>query len=318
MFEKEQYELKGKKFYTDIDLWSSKYHSLMSNVQKGFLMSLIEENKISNVLEIGVFNGVSSLCILKAGLSINANFNLYSIDISNNKDFIGKAVFDFCSNEEQQHYHLNLNTTSSNINNIISNNVKLDLVFIDGGHAHPEPLFDLLYCIPYMHNNTIIILHDIIDYMRPNVWGPSFIFESWTGDKYRLYDYDNNIFSNMGCIKLHSDKESLYKNILEISKTPFRASPRSMLVYNVYDKSIKKTSNNGLSFSIHEIKELSNYINNNYTNELSTKIENILIHNYNTYMNNYLLYMQETRFLNYIFETISYNTNRINKKENNK
>ena len=90
--EKIPYEILGKKFINEINFYNMSYHSLMSNVQKQFLMSFITENKINNALEVGVFNGVSSLCMLKAGLSVNENFNLYAIDYSKNEQFIGQAV----------------------------------------------------------------------------------------------------------------------------------------------------------------------------------------------------------------------------------
>ena len=86
LFFNEKYEIRGKKFDDQINEWSTKYKSLMSIEQKRFLMSIISENKIKNVLEVGIFNGVSSLCILKSGLSANKDFHLYSIDLNNNKD----------------------------------------------------------------------------------------------------------------------------------------------------------------------------------------------------------------------------------------
>ena len=100
LFFNEKYEIRGKKFDDQINEWSTKYKSLMSIEQKRFLMSIISENKIKNVLEVGIFNGVSSLCILKSGLSVNKDFHLYSIDLNNNKDFVGQAVFGFCNEEE--------------------------------------------------------------------------------------------------------------------------------------------------------------------------------------------------------------------------
>ena len=84
LFFNEKYEIRGKKFDDQINEWSTKYKSLMSIEQKRFLMSIISENKIKNVLEVGIFNGVSSLCILKSGLSANKDFHLYSIDLNNN------------------------------------------------------------------------------------------------------------------------------------------------------------------------------------------------------------------------------------------
>ena len=310
--EKIPYEILGKKFINEINFYNMNYHSLMSNVQKQFIMSFITENKINNALEVGVFNGVSSLCMLKAGLSVNENFNLYAIDYSKNEQFIGQAVRELCDDEEKKHYHLNIGKTTADINNIIDTNIKFDFVFIDGGHAHPEPLFDLIYIIPYIHDETIILLHDIVDYLRPNAWGPSFIFETWTGEKYRVYDYDNNIFSSMGYIKLHKNKNELLENILSICGIPFRASPRAMLLYNVYDTSIIERSNTGLSFSMNEINKLSNYVEKYYSKTFAQKVNSILSKNYEDYIKVCVLYMQETKFFNYLHRCNIKNENSIN------
>ena len=315
LFFNEKYEIRGKKFDDQINEWSTKYKSLMSIEQKRFLMSIISENKIKNVLEVGIFNGVSSLCILKSGLSANKDFHLYSIDLNNNKDFVGQAVFGFCNEEELKHYHINIGKTVFDIENIVPKDIKFDLVFIDAGHHHPHPLIDLIFSIPYMHENTIIVLHDVIDYMRPNAWGESFIFESWQGDKYRLYDdFDNNIYSTMGCIKLYKTKEELYDNIKLVSNIPFRANPWA-IKYNP-DKEIMDS----LTISLKDLDILKEYMEKYYNKDFADEIYNIFIKNYKEYERNCLLYMHETRFFNYLFENtfeIDRNINEVNNRIDN-
>ncbi|WIH82534.1 class I SAM-dependent methyltransferase [Brachyspira pilosicoli] len=316
LFYNEQYEIKGQKYDEQINEWSQKYESLMLIEQKRFLMSIISENKMKNVLEIGVWNGVSSLCILKSGIENNNNFQLYSIDFENN-DFIAAAVNHYCSKEEKEHYHINKGKTVFDIENIVPKDIKFDLVFIDAGHSHPFPLFDLIFSIPYMHENTIIILHDIIDYMVPNAWGESFIFESWTGDKYRLYtNFEKNIYSTMGCIKLHKTKEELYNNIKIISDISLRANPWAINYYqnnkNINDID-NKNKNLGLGFNLKDIEKIKNYMEKYYTDEFSEQINTILINNYNNYMKNCYLYMHETRLLYYLYKNID----RIHSIDNN-
>ena len=316
LFFDKKYEIKGMKFDTQIIEWSKKFESLMSIEQKRFLMSIISEKKKKNVLEIGVWNGVSSLCILKSGLEVNNDFCLYSIDFSNDDNFIGEAVKAYCSNEEIKHYNLNLNKTVFDIENIIPKDIKFDLVFIDAGHSHPFPLFDLIFSIPYMNKNTIIILHDIIDYMRPNAWGESFIFESWTGDKYRIYkDIDKKLYSSMGCIKLHNTEEELYDNIKIISNIDLRANPWAVDYYktvkgrNDIDNQYK---NNGLGFNLDDLLKLKKYVEKNYSVKFSDELYTILVNNYKKYMENCYLYMHETRFFNYLYENYLNSIKKIN------
>lgn len=312
LFFNEEYEIKGKKFDKQINEWSQKYQSLMSIEQKRFLMSIISENNIKNILEIGIFNGVSSLCMLKAGLIKNKDFNLYSIDLNNNKDFVGQAVFGFCNEEELKHYHINIGKTILDIEDIFPKDIKFDLVFIDAGHHHPHPLFDLIFSVPYMHKDTIIVLHDIIDYMRPNAWGESFIFESWTGDKYRLYkDKTKNIYSYMGCIKLYKTKEELYDNIRVVANIPFKANPWSIKYYP--DKKIIDS----LTITLEDINKLKKYMEKYYSKDFANEIYDIFIKNYKEYEKNCLLYIHETRFFNYLYENILKINNDINTLNNN-
>lgn len=315
-FIKEKYEIKGKKFSPIIGNWRKQYNSLMSFEQIEFLMSVIEENKMNNALEIGVFNGVSSIAILTAGLLANKNFNLYSIDINKDEKFVGQAVKELCDDEHKKHYHLNIGDTVFNIENIVPKDIKFDLVFIDAGHCHPLPLFDLIYSIPFMHDNTIIVLHDVVDYMRPNAWGESFIFESWTARKYRVYNYNLKCFSAMGVIMLHEDKRELMENIKLISKIKFRANPWGINIYHdINNINNYKTLNYGLLFSIDDINNLKNYVSKHYSEQFAKELQNNLITNYKIYMENCYLYMHETRFYNYLFESNKTNTNKIKNLE---
>ncbi|MEI0528415.1 class I SAM-dependent methyltransferase [Brachyspira intermedia] len=202
LFNNEKYEINGSKFDDIISLWTNKYNSLMSLVQKRFLMSIISENNFTNILEIGVFNGVSSLCILKAGLSVNENFNLYSLDLNTDKKFVGQAANECCTDIEKKHYHLYLGKTTFDLEKILPKDIKFDLVFIDAAHHHPFPLIDILLTLPYTYRDTIIVLHDVVDYIRPNCWGANFLFQAWRGDKYKICDsLKEDWYPAMGCIK---------------------------------------------------------------------------------------------------------------------
>lgn len=149
MFSKEKYEIKGKRFANLVNELSDKYTSAMSIEQKCFLMEIINDKKMQNVLEIGVFMGVTSACILKSGLSVNNKFQLYGID-NNSDKIIGSAVNGLCSEEEKEHYHLYAGYDVFDIEKIAQKDIKFDLVIIDAGHSHPFPLFDLIFSIPYM------------------------------------------------------------------------------------------------------------------------------------------------------------------------
>ena len=301
---KEKYEIKGKKFYPQIDKYFNKYHLLMSHVQMGFLASLIEQNKFNNILEIGVFQGVNSIFMLKAGLSSNDNFNLYSIDLATDKNFYGKVAMDTFNDKEKEHYHLFLGKSVFDIEEIIPENIKFDLVFIDAAHSHPLSLLDLIYSIPYLSKDALIFLHDIVDYDEP-AWGESYIFEAWSGDKYRLYDYDNKVFSNMGCIKLHDNPQNMYNDLKIIAHNKFMANPWFVNNYNhnkynhnnMTVKAVDDILTFGLGLEDKDLDKIKIYMDKHYDKIFSYEIFEIFKHNLSEYKRNCLYNIHQSRLL---------------------
>ena len=296
------YEKEGYKFHNEIKKTQQKYKSLMSTVQIGFLMSIIEDNKFNNVLEIGTFNGVSGLNMVKSGLHANNNFNFYTIDINPDTDFIGQALINELTKEELEHCHINAGKTVFDIESIVPKNTIFDLIFIDGGHFHPTSLINLLFLIPYTTKDTIIVLHDVVGYLKTYCWGESFIFESWTYDKYRLYDEYS--FSNMGCIQLHNNEEELYNNIKLIAKQPFSANPYQIDIYNKKDINLYY-KNYGISISFDDINKLHNYLLKHYNNDFANEINIILTNNYKEYLEKYIYKIHECRLFDYFYENIT-------------
>jgi len=297
LFERGYFEKKGMEIFKSFPNWQLTHDSLAEDWQIAFLLGLISDykftngTKIKNVLEIGVFKGVTSLYMLKAGLLHNPDFELYGIDIGKSRIF-GEAVFSEASIEEQRHYHLNRGYTSFDIEKVIPENAKMDMVFIDAGHSHPHPLFDLIHSIPFLHNESIILLHDVVDYMRPNAWGESFIFTNWTEKKYqtvRVKESETFSETTLGCIKIPNEKLQLYENIKQIARIPFRASPW-------------KFGNNWLGVDDLTLSKLMQFMIKYYDESFSKEIYGILKENLNEYEKNWILYHHETKLFNYLFE----------------
>lgn len=320
-----KYEIKGKKFYSEINKYFEKYHLLMTHVQMGFLSSLIEENKFNNILEIGVFQGVNSIFMLKAGLSSNNNFNLYSIDLATDKNFYGKVAMDTLNDKEKEHYHLFLGKSVFDIEEIIPENIKFDLVFIDAAHSHPLSLLDLIYSIPYLNKDALIFLHDIVDYDEP-AWGESYIFEAWSGDKYRLYDYDNKFFSNMGCIKLHDNQKDMYNDLKIIAQNKFMANPWfiNRNSYNHNDMTVKVIDNIltfGLGLEDKDLDIIKIYMDKHYDKTFSYEIFEIFKNNMSEYKRNSLYNIHYSRLLHSFTQRIfnlefANSNNNVNRKIN--
>ena len=316
MFKTGYYEELGYNLFYKFEDFKKKYDSLATVSQISLLIGLISNfrfkngRKIEKVLEIGVYNGVTSLYMLKTGCMISEKYKQYGIDIDTS-DFCGNAVFKEADENELKSFVLHKGKTALNISEIISKDEKLDLIFIDGGHSHPHPLIDLVSIIPYIHEETIVCLHDVICYMRPNAWGESFIYEVWSDLKYQNVDKMGNLES-LGIIKIPENKEILYKNLLNVAKLPFRAAP-----WEFDDKY--------LGLNKKDLELLNENMLKHYDSDFVTDFMGYLNDNFKKYEDEYILRIHETRFYNYLFEQIrvlhkevNFLRNKINKLDNDK
>lgn len=306
MFKEEYYENIGYDLFYKFEDFRNKYYSLLTISQISFLLGLISNyqftdgRKIENVLEIGVCNGVTSLYMLKTGCKFRESYKQYGIDIDS-RDFCANAVFQEANEDELKSFSMHKGKTVLNISEIIEKNAKLDLVFIDGGHSHPHPLIDLVSVIPYLHEESIVCLHDVVDYMRPNAWGESFIFEIWSDEKYRNINKQGHK-ETLGVIKIPKNKDVLYKMLLDLAKIPFRAAP-----WMFDDKYL------GIDKSV--LIQLRENLLKNYEASFVEEFITSLNKNLNIYNEEYILRIHETRFYNYLYEKLSMLNSRVNNLE---
>jgi hypothetical protein len=298
MFEVGKYEKLGYELFLKYQDYQEKYHSLCNKYQISFLLGLINDFRfldgrtINTVLEIGVYRGVTSLYMLKEGCK-TVNFQLYGIELGG-EVYFGEAVIQEATNEEQTHYHLYKNSTSFDIENYLLGK-KLDMVFIDGGHSHPHPILDLIHIIPFLHSESIVMLHDVVDYMEPNAWGESYIYCNWTEEKYRTEKLNEGGEpvgkTSLGCIKIPTDKTLLYENLLRIIKIPFRASPWQF--DEIY-----------LGINENHLNRLKTFMDKYYDIDFTEKVFNLFQYNLNEYKENAWLYIHETKFFHYLYKHV--------------
>lgn len=295
MFKEGFYENLGNNLFNEMEDYRKSYKSLATISQISLLMGLISDYKFSNgkkiekVVEVGVYHGVTSLFMLKTGCKISNNFKLYGIDIDPST-FCGDAVIQEANEEELKAYSLHRGKTVLDISEIIDKNEKIDLAFLDGGHSHPFPLINLVSVIPYLHEESLICLHDVVDHMQPNEWGESFLFERWPQPKYR----DINKLGKsgtLGIVQLPKDKNDLYKMLLDIAKIPLRAS----VFYH-----------NGKHIGVTEetFVKLKSFMLKHYDTAFVEDFINALNNNLKKYHEECILRIHETRFYKHLYDQI--------------
>ncbi|GHV19699.1 hypothetical protein AGMMS49959_05440 [Planctomycetales bacterium] len=165
-------------------------------------------------------------------------------------------------------------------------------MFVDAGHSHPFPLIDLVCLLPFLRRDAIVLLHDVVDYMRPNAWGESFIYVGWTANKYRAkyLDGNNQIVgeSSLGVIEIPEKPAVLHQNLLTLAGLPWRATPwQNSPVFPLDENDLIR---------LREL--LLKHYAPDFANELVDKLAAQLAV-YNQWA---LLSWHETRFFNWLFE----------------
>ncbi len=128
-------------------------------------LSIIKNQKISDILEIGTFDGVNSFLLS----NLFPKSNVDTIDLhETDEDFINfydrkNKIKDFINNRNK------VLVKNSNINFFHLNSLKLlnhkkmyDLIWIDGAHGYPTVSIDIINSLNMIKDNGIILCDDVV------------------------------------------------------------------------------------------------------------------------------------------------------------
>jgi hypothetical protein len=153
-------------------------------------------------------------------------------------------------------------------------NLKFDFLFLDTIHYAPGELINIIEAIPFLEENAIIILHDIMlhlptinNYYRPKEvkFHPSQIYLMTSLPGYKIIIEDENTGTeNIGAVILNSNNEKDYLNYFLLLLTPWEYMP----------------------LNIH-IKELRTFILKYYKKKIFLHLFNRAVEENNIYINNF-------------------------------
>ncbi len=170
-----------------------------SNIKRyGQLLELILKFKPKSVLEIGVYKGLRSAQMLSAAKVFNHKVNYYGFDLFENfyseEKILDKELskkpnsLDDIQNFLKNRGKINLykGFTNETLPKFLNKKIKIDFIFIDGGHSIETIRNDWFYVSKMMHENTIVIFDD-------------------------FYHDDQDLIKNFGCNNIVSNLEKKYK-----------------------------------------------------------------------------------------------------------
>lgn len=121
------------------------------------LQSQSKDNELRYIMEIGFNAGHSAEIFLK-----NTNAYVYSFDIGNHFNHYLKYGKQYINNVYPDRHTLVFGDSKITVPRFATNNdIKFDLIFIDGGHDYDTAYSDLLNCRNLAHSETIVIMDDI-------------------------------------------------------------------------------------------------------------------------------------------------------------
>lgn len=197
-----------------------KRKSEMTRDQAGFLCGLIKTFRPRKVLEVGVAAGSTTLILSYILNSLKNDAEMFCVDISNDVYYLpGKETGYICkerltdsSNMKMPQFFLG-KFLPERISEIGSN---IDFVILDTVHHVPGEILDFLAILPYLSDNAIVVLHDIIlehenRFVDKDAYVNQVLFSSVTGVKF--LNFDNTYYPNIAAFQVGSDTK---KNIMDV------------------------------------------------------------------------------------------------------
>lgn len=167
--------MKLTKYLNSNGFYAFEGHSQQLDEQIDIIKKIVLNNndKIHNILEIGFNAGHSAELFLEYS---SLSTKVISLDIGLHQYVhIGKNYID---NIYPYRHRLIIGNSKDTLVRFINENPELrfDLIFIDGSHQYDIVKSDFINCVKLMHNDTIIIMDDVVykkDYEADYTIGPT-------------------------------------------------------------------------------------------------------------------------------------------------
>ncbi len=216
-------------------------YSQMDTNEKYFLNGAIRYFKPKNILEVGIANGGGSAIILNAIKDLDSRLTsvdycekFYGSDIDKPSGYIVDEKFSYLKKDNWKVY---LGGDISKFIEQIGGGTKFDFLVLDTAHIHPWETLNFLCVLPFMNQNSWVVLHDIslpLLSTRENDLACRYLFSNVVSEE-KLTPAVSDIdlyFPNIGAFKITGDTRKYIGNLFESLVIEWQALPF------VYDKNI--------------------------------------------------------------------------------
>jgi predicted O-methyltransferase YrrM len=187
-------------------------HSELSDLELSFICGIIRQYKPKHIVEVGVSGGGTTSVILNCIDKLEMDSKVVSVDLaytyhkntSRECGFQIKDAAKYLKNVNKHQLFLG-KRISEVIDDIVIQNGKIDLLILDTIHFLPGELLDFLVCYPYLSDNAIVVLDDLLwAHGAENISGIAtrVLYDSVVADKFSPVDFSK---ANMAAFQINVD-----------------------------------------------------------------------------------------------------------------
>lgn len=226
--------------------WAAEYFPYWFIILKPIIEKLYADKKTLNILQIGVFEGMSLLYLIKIILS-NFNVNITVIDNFSTEPYFNTKI-NFNENTKDFKYNLITDDSHTALLNLISNKQTFDYVYYSGSRKPYVIFTDLALLTKIATTNTSILIDEYGKYSSyENDLPPNIVRNTFLDSFKRLIDVEN----------IGKQKLIIFKQI-EIDKYPITEKNPDCVNYkyeyekykNEYNRNKNQNLNQNMPFKI--------------------------------------------------------------------
>lgn len=207
--------------------------SEMTEWQLGFLCGLIKQKKPKKILEIGVAAGGTTAVILNCVAQLDLDTEVFSIDINeklysdNTKDtgYLTEECIPYLPKKVRR----TLYTGGISVEFLDKIGKEIDFLILDTMHILPGELLDFLACLPYLSENCVVVLHDVVLHhigQEANGYATQVLLDTVVGKKIVGQDPESpQGYPNIGAFEITADTGKYIENVFGALMLTWRYMP---------------------------------------------------------------------------------------------
>lgn len=215
----------------------------MTHFENAFLMGLIKKYTPQKILEVGVASGATTTMILDAIAQNSPKTELWSCDLSPKLywgDDLKTGYLALKKYNNAYNWHF---ISGDFLPTILRNNPSMrdfDCCILDTVHSLPGEILDFLSVLPFLKDNTILIMHDIqLPFNFPNAEraiSNKILLDSIVADKIYVEDMQQeSTFANIGAAIINQETRRHINNVFSSLALPWAYIPSKTQI-DLYSK----------------------------------------------------------------------------------